>query len=121
MSQNFRALFIPKSLRVTIACIFFRGIHAIWFETATQTHLYGWNKFRSSLERNFGSFDVAWEKRMVKEFRNCIDIFSDGSSGSKECASPSNVLDREARDNDDDDNGRCCQEVRQQNMIMYLW
>ena len=56
MSQNFRALSIPKNLKVTIACMFLRGEPVVWFERAVQPHLYRWNKFRFSLERNFGSF-----------------------------------------------------------------
>ena len=50
MSQNFRALSIPKNLKVTIACMFLRGEPAVWFERVVQPHLYRWNKFRSSLE-----------------------------------------------------------------------
>ena len=100
ISQNFRALFIPKRLRVAIPCMFLKGEPAAWFEVATEPHLYRWNKFRSSLERNFGSTGAPWEKRMVKEFGNCTDYSSDGDFGRDEDAGPSNVPDREARDDD---------------------
>ena len=55
MSQNFKALSTPKSVKVKIACMFLRGEPAVWFERAAQPRLYRWNKFRSLLERNFGS------------------------------------------------------------------
>ena len=104
MSQNFRALFIPNSLRVAIACLFFRGTPTVWIKTVAQHHLFRWNKFRSSLERNFGSFGTPWERRMVNEFRNCTDDSSDGGFGREEGACPFNVPDRETRDDDDDGN-----------------
>ena len=74
MSQNFRALSIPKNLKVTIACMFLRGEPAAWFEHAVQPYLYRWNKFRSLLEINFGSFSTDWERRMIKEFGNYTEI-----------------------------------------------
>ena len=54
MSQNLRALSIPKSLKVKLAYTFLRGEPAVWFEHVVQPHMYRWNKFRSSLKRNFG-------------------------------------------------------------------
>ena len=36
MSQNFRALFMPRSLRVAIACMFLRGGLVVWFETIAE-------------------------------------------------------------------------------------
>ena len=102
MSQNFRALSIPKNLKVTIACMFLRGEPATWFEHAVRPHLYRWNKFRSSLERNFGSFGADWERRIIKEFRNCTDDSNDASLGREEGASPSNVPGRDAGDDSDD-------------------
>ena len=65
-SHNFNALSIPKSIKVKIAYVFFRGEPAVWFKRATQPRIYRWNKFRSSLERNFGSIGADWERRMVK-------------------------------------------------------
>ena len=56
MLQNFKALSVPKSLKVKIACMFLREEPVAWFERATQPRMDRWNKFRSSLERNFGSF-----------------------------------------------------------------
>ena len=38
--------------------MFLREEPAAWFERAAQPRMYRWNKFRSSLERNFGSFGV---------------------------------------------------------------
>ena len=61
MSQNFKAL-SPKSLKVKIVCMFLRGELAVWFERPAQHRMYRWNKFRSSLERNFGSFGANWER-----------------------------------------------------------
>ena len=72
MSQNFKAIFIPKSLKVKVACMFWRGEPTVWFEHAAQPHMYRWNKFRSYLERNFRSLGANWESRMVKEFENSI-------------------------------------------------
>ena len=62
MSQNLRALSVPKNLKVTITCMFLRGEPTAWFEHAVQPHLYRWNKIRSSLVRNSGSFGVDWER-----------------------------------------------------------
>ena len=61
-----------------IACMFLRGEPAVWFEQAAQPRLYRWNKFRSSLERNFGSLGADWERRMVKEFGHSTDDSSEG-------------------------------------------
>ena len=73
MSQNFKVLSIPKSLKVKIACMFLRGEPTAWYERTVQPRMYRWNKFRSSLERSFGSFYAEWEIRMVKEFGNSTD------------------------------------------------
>ena len=51
MSQNFRALSVPKNLKVKIAYMFLRGAPTIWFEVACSPCLYRWSKFRSSIER----------------------------------------------------------------------
>ena len=61
MFQNFRVLSVLKNLKVKIACMFLRGAQAMWFEAARLPHLYRWNKFRSSLERNFRSLGADWE------------------------------------------------------------
>ena len=37
-----------------LAYIFLRGEPAVWFKRVAQPRMYRWNKFRSSLERNFG-------------------------------------------------------------------
>ena len=34
MSQNFKALSIPRSVNVKMACMFFRGEPTVWFERA---------------------------------------------------------------------------------------
>ena len=44
-----------------------------------------------------------WERRMIKEFRNCIDDSSNGGFGRDEGTCPSNVPDRDARDDNSDD------------------
>ena len=98
MSQNFRALFVPKSLKVKIAYIFLRGEPAAWVKRAIQPHMYRLNKFRSSLKRNFGSFGVEWERRMVKEFGNNIDDSSEGGLGWYEGAGPSNAPGKDVGD-----------------------
>ena len=36
MSQNLKVLFVPKSLKVRIACMFLRGEPVVWFERAAQ-------------------------------------------------------------------------------------
>ena len=53
--------------------MFLRGEPTVWFKGAAQPRMYRWNKFRSSLERNFGSFGADWESGMVKEFGNSTD------------------------------------------------
>ena len=114
MSQNFRALFVPKNLNIIIACMFLRGEPATWFVRAVQPHLYRWNKFRPSLERNFGSFGVDWKRRMIKEFENCTDDSSDGGFGRDEGVGPSNAPSRDAGndsdDSDDEDDGEDLEE-----------
>ena len=79
----------------------------MWFEHATQPPMYMWNKFRSSLERNFGSFGADWERQMVKEFGNSIDNSNEGAIGRCESACPSNAPGRDAggdgSDSDDDE------------------
>ena len=46
MPQNFKAFFVPKSLKIKIACMFLRGEPTTWFECAAQPRMYRWNKFR---------------------------------------------------------------------------
>ena len=58
MSLSLKFFSVPKSLKVKVACLFFRGAPAAWFERVAEPRIYQWNKFRSSLERNFGSFDA---------------------------------------------------------------
>ena len=103
MSQNFKALSVPKSLKVKIACMFLRGEPVVWFERVIQPRMYRWNKFRSSLERNFRSFGADWERRMVKEFENSTDDSSEGGLGQYEGAGPLNALDKDAKDDSSDD------------------
>ena len=55
MSQNLRALSVPRNLKVMIAWMFLRGKPAALFEHAVQPRLYRWNKFRSSLEKKLGA------------------------------------------------------------------
>ena len=74
----------------------------MWFERAAQPHLYRWNKFRSSLERNFGSLGADWERRMVKDFGNSTDDSSKGGLGRCENAGPSTAPDRDTGDCDTD-------------------
>ena len=81
----------------------FRGEPVIWFERAVQPRMYRWIKFRSSLERNFGSFGVEWERRMVKEFGNSTNDSSEGGLGWYEGAGPSNAQGSDARDDNNDD------------------
>ena len=88
---------------MTIACMFLRGEPAVWFERAIQPRLYKWNKFRSSLERNFGSFGADWERRMVKEFENSTDDASDGGFSRYEGVGPSSAPDKDAIDDSSDD------------------
>ena len=68
--------------------MFLRGEPAAWFERSAQPRIYRWNKFRSSLERNFRSFGADWERQMVKEFGNCTDDSSEGGLGRYESAAP---------------------------------
>ena len=107
MSQNFKALSIPKSLKVEIACMFLRGELTVWIDHVAQPRMYRWNEFRSSLERNFGSFGADWESRMVKEFGNITDDSSEGDLGRCKSACPSNAPSRDARgdgsDSDDEE------------------
>ena len=103
MSQNLKALFVPKNLKVMIACMFLRGELVALFEHAFQPHIYKWNKFRSSLERNFGSFGSDWERRMVKEFGNCTDDSSEGGFGRYEGAGPLNAPEKDAGVDSNDD------------------
>ena len=77
----------------------------MWFEVTRSPHLYKWNTFRSSLERNFGSLGADWEWRMVMEFGNSTDDSSDGGFSSNEGACPSNVPVRNARNDDSSDSG----------------
>ena len=69
----------------------------MWFERVAQPCMYSWNKFRSYLERNFGSFGVDWERRIVKEFGNSTDDSSEGGLGRCESACYSNAPGRDAR------------------------
>ena len=94
--QNFKVLSIPKSLKVEIACMFLRGEPTVWIERVAQPPMYRWNEFRSSLERNFGSFGVDWKSRMVKEFGNSTHDSSEGGLGWCESTGPSNTLGRDA-------------------------
>ena len=75
-----------------IAYLFLRGEPAVWFEHAAQPRMYMWNKFRSSLERNFGSLDADLERRIVKEFGNNTDDSSEGGLGQCKDAGPSSAL-----------------------------
>ena len=74
----------------------------MWFECVAQPQLYRWNKFRSSLERNFGILGADWERRMIKEFGNSIDDSSEGGLGNCEDAGPSSAPGRDTRDNGND-------------------
>ena len=103
MSQNFRAIFVPKNIKVMIACMFLKEEPATWFERAVQAHLYTGDKFRSSLERNFGSFGADWDRRMIKEFGNSTDDSSEGGFGRYESIGPSNVPGRDIGDDSSGD------------------
>ena len=74
----------------------------MWFKRAAQPQMYRWNKFRSSLERNFGSLVADWERRMVKEFGNIINDSSKGGLGHCEDAGPSSAPGRYAGDSGSD-------------------
>ena len=76
----------------------------MWFKRVAQPQIYRWNKFRSSLERNFGSCGADWERRMVKEFGNSTDDSSEGGLGRCEDAGPSSALGRDTRDSGSDSN-----------------
>ena len=102
MSQNLKVLSVPKSLKVRIACLFLRGEPAMWFERVSQSRMYRWNKFRSSLERNFGSLGANWEGQMVKEFGNSTDDSSEDGLGQCEDAGPSSALGRDTGDSGSD-------------------
>ena len=102
MSQNLKMLSVPKNLKVRVTCLFLRGEPTVWFEWAAQPQLYRWNKFRSSLERNFGSHSADWKRRMVKEFGNNTDDSKEGGLGRCEGAGPSSALGRDTRDSGSD-------------------
>ena len=91
MSLNLKVLAVPKSLKVKIACLFLRGEPAAWFECVVEPRMFRCNKFRSSLERNFGSFGADWESMMVKEFGNNTKDSSEGGLGHCEGAGPSSA------------------------------
>ena len=74
----------------------------MWFERAAQAQIYRWNKFQSSLERIFGSLGADWEIRMVKEFGNSTDDYSEGGLGRCEDADPSNAPGKDAEDSGSD-------------------
>ena len=102
MSLNLKVLSVPKSLKVRITCLFLRGKPATWFERVTQPQRYQWNKFWSSLERNFGSFGADWDSRMVKEFGNNTEDSSEGGLGLYKGAGPSSAPGRDTRDSGSD-------------------
>ena len=102
MSLNLKVFSVPKSLKVRIACLFLRVGLAAWFERVAQPRMYRWNKFRSSLERNFGSFGADWESRMVKEFGNSTEDSSEGGLGRCEGAGPSSAPGRDTGDSSSD-------------------
>ena len=85
-----------------IACMFLIGEPAAWFERAVQPHIYKWNKFKSSLEKNFRSFGADWERRMIKEFKNSTEDSSEDGFGWYEGTCPSNTPDRDDGDDIDD-------------------
>ena len=64
--------------------------------------MYRCNKFRSSLERNFGSLGANWDRRMVKEFGNDTDDSSEGGLSRCENIGPSNAPGRDAGDDGSD-------------------
>ena len=102
MFLNLKVFAVPKSLKVRVACLFLKGEPTAWFERVAQHRMYRWNKFRSSLERNFGSFDADWESRMVKEFENSIEDSSEGGLGRCEGAGPSSAPGRDTGDSSSD-------------------
>ena len=91
MSQNFKALSIAKSLKVEIACMFFKGEPAVWIERIAQLHVYTWNKSRSLLEGSFRSFGADWDRRTVNEFWNSTNDSSERGLGQCESVGPSNA------------------------------
>ena len=91
MLQNFKALSIPKSLKVEIACMFLRGEPAVLIEQVAQLSMYRWNKFRSLLGKIFRSFGADWDRRMVNEFGNSTYDSSEEGIGLCESADPSNA------------------------------
>ena len=102
MSPSLKFLSVPKSLKVKVACLFLRGAPATWFEHVAEPRMFRWNKFRSSLERNFGSFGVDWERRMVKEFGNSTEDSSEAGLGPCEGAGPSSAPGRDTGDSSGD-------------------
>ena len=102
MSLNLKVLSVPKSLRVRVACLFLKGEPAIWFELVAQPWMYQWNKFRFSLERNFGSFGADYESMMVKVFGNNTEDSSEGGLGRCEEAGPSSAPSRDTGDSGSD-------------------
>ena len=64
--------------------------------------MYRWNKFRSFLERNFGSFGADWESRMFKEFGNNTENSSEGGLGRCEGIGPSSTPGRDTGDSSSD-------------------
>ena len=66
--------------------------------------MYRWNKFRSLLERNFRSFGVDGDRRMVNESENSTDDFSEGGLGRCESTCPSNAPGRDAGGDGSDSN-----------------
>ena len=103
--KNFRALSVPKNLKVKITCMFLRGAPAMWFEVAHSPLLYTRNKFRSSIQRNFESLGADWERRIVKKFGNSTNDSSKGHFSHDEGACPFNVPVRNARNDDSNDSG----------------
>ena len=83
--------------------MFLRGEPTAWYERTVQPRMYRWNKFRSSLERSFGSFYAEWEIRMVKEFGNSTDDSNQGRLGQYKGAGPSNAPSGDVGDNNSDD------------------
>ena len=102
MSLNLKFLFVPKSLKVKVACLFLRRKPAAWFERVAQPRMYRWNKFQSFLEKNFRSFGANWDSRMVKKFGNNTEDSSKGGLGRCEGTGPSNAPGRDTRDSSSD-------------------
>ena len=85
--------------------MFLRGAPAMWFEATHSLRPYKQNKFRFSIERNFGSLSADWERRIVKEFGNSTDDSSESGFDRDDGACPSNILVRNARNDDSNDSG----------------